>query len=49
MSPALKQERGQGLVEYGLIMFMVLLVVLAIVMVFHEQMAVMFSAITASI
>lgn len=49
MSPALKQERGQSLVEYGLIMFTVLLVVLAIVMVFHEQMAVMFSAITVSI
>jgi Flp pilus assembly pilin Flp len=43
------REDGQGLVEYGLIMFMVLLVVLAIVVVFHEQMAVMYSAITASL
>lgn len=44
-----KEEHGQGLVEYGLILFMVLLVVLAIVVVFHEQMGVMFSTITASI
>lgn len=49
MLRALKLERGQGLVEYGLIMFMVLLVVIAMVMVFHDQMAVMFSTITASL
>ncbi|HEX2911443.1 MAG TPA: pilus assembly protein [Chloroflexia bacterium] len=40
------QEEGQGLMEYGLILFLVAVVVIAILMILGPQIGSMFSAVT---
>ena len=45
----LRHEEGQGLVEYGLIIFMVILVVLGILLIGGGTSGTIFSAITGSL
>ncbi len=44
-----KREQGQGLVEYGLIIFLVAIVVIAILVLLGPQIGSIFSGITSSI
>lgn len=43
------QERGQGLVEYGLIIFLVAIVIIAILVLLGPQIGSIFSQVTGSI
>ena len=45
----LVREEGQGLVEYGLIIFLVAIVVIAILVLLGPQIGSIFSGITAAI
>lgn len=45
----LKREEGQGLVEYGLIIFLVAIVVIAVLVLVGPRIGDMFSSITAAI
>ncbi len=45
----LKHERGQGLVEYGLIIFLVAVVIIALLVLLGPQIGSIFSGITGSI
>ena len=49
MSRWLVREEGQGLVEYGLIIFLVAIVVIAILVLLGPQIGSIFSGITSSI
>ena len=49
MQTWLTREEGQGLVEYGLIIFLVALVIIGILVLFGSQTGSMFSGITGSI
>ncbi len=49
MHSLLRREEGQGLVEYGLIIFLVAIVVIAILVLLGPQIGAIFSGITASI
>jgi len=49
MQKWLKREEGQGLVEYGLIIFLVAIVVIAILVLLGPQIGSIFSGITSSI
>lgn len=43
------REEGQGLVEYGLIIFLVAIVVIAVLILVGPRIAAIFSSITAAI
>ncbi|TAK32398.1 MAG: Flp family type IVb pilin [Chloroflexota bacterium] len=45
----LRREEGQGLVEYGLIIFLISIVVIAILILVGPRIGSMFSSITAAI
>lgn len=45
----MKREEGQGLVEYGLIIFLVAIVVVAIIVLLGPRIGNVFSSITAAI
>lgn len=45
----LRREEGQGLVEYGLIIFLVAIVVIAVLFLVGPRIGNMFSSITAAI
>jgi len=49
MQAMLARKEGQGLVEYGLIIFLVAIVVIAILMLLGPQLGSIFSGITGSI
>lgn len=49
MKSLLRREEGQGLVEYGLIIFLVSIVVIAILILVGPRIGSMFSSITAAI
>lgn len=49
MQTWLKREEGQGLVEYGLIIFLVAIVIIAILVLLGPQIGSIFSGITGSI
>ncbi len=49
MHSLLRREEGQGLVEYGLIIFLVAIVVIAILVLLGPQIGAIFSGITGSI
>ena len=49
MRSLLRREEGQGLVEYGLIIFLVSIVVIAILILVGPRIGSMFSSITAAI
>ena len=44
----MKEEEGQGLVEYGLIIFLVAIVVLAILMLLQPQIGAIWTSITGA-
>lgn len=49
MQTWIKREEGQGLVEYGLIIFLVAIVIIAILVLLGPQIGSIFSGITGSI
>ena len=49
MQTFIKREEGQGLVEYGLIIFLVAIVIIAILVLLGPQIGSIFSGITGSI
>ena len=49
MQTWLHHEEGQGLVEYGLIIFLVAIVVIAILVLLGPQIGAIFSGVTGSI
>lgn len=49
MMSLLRREEGQGLVEYGLIIFLISIVVIAILILVGPRIGSMFSSITAAI
>ncbi len=49
MQTLLQREEGQGLVEYGLIIFLVAIVIIAILVLLGPQIGSIFSGITGSI
>ncbi len=49
MQTWLQREEGQGLVEYGLIIFLVAIVIIAILVLLGPQIGSIFSGITGSI
>lgn len=49
MQTWLRREEGQGLVEYGLIIFLVAIVIIAILVLLGPQIGSIFSGITGSI
>ncbi len=49
MRSLLRRQEGQGLVEYGLIIFLVSIVVIAILILIGPRIGSMFSSITAAI
>jgi len=49
MRSLLRREEGQGLVEYGLIIFLISIVVIAILILVGPRIGSMFSSITAAI
>ena len=49
MSEPQRQEQGQGLVEYALIIFLVAIVVIAILLLLGPQIGAVFSSIYATI
>lgn len=49
MQQLLRQEKGQGLVEYGLIIFLVAIVVIAILVLLGPQIGSIFSNVSSSI
>ena len=49
MQTRLRREEGQGLVEYGLIIFLVAIVIIAILVLLGPQIGSIFSGITGSI
>ncbi|MDO8672074.1 MAG: pilus assembly protein [Dehalococcoidia bacterium] len=49
MQDLMKRQEGQGLVEYGLIIFLVVIVVIAVLVLVGPRIGDMFSSITAAI
>lgn len=49
MLSMLNREEGQGLVEYGLIIFLVAIVIIAILVLLSPQIGSIFSQVTGSI
>ena len=49
MQTWIKREEGQGLVEYGLIIFLVAIVIITILVLLGPQIGSIFSGITGSI